>query len=314
VTKCYLSEFFKTRVILIGLLASVCALSGCSRKEQAADGTPGAVEQKKTQEHSGELFVKILPESPTTGDELHAVFSSAVSVSWQWQKNGQLLENEKNPKLATSRFAKGDSISVVVTAGGKVGKASVTIANSPPEIGAVRLTPDYVCRGVDITAVPNSKDADGDEIRYRCTWKVNGEDTYDDSLVLKGDRFKKGDRISAVITPYDSEGTGKAFMTQALTVPDAAPVFTTIPPGSFQGKMYTYNAVAHDPDGDAVNYSLAKSPKGMTIDSKSGAIRWPVGADDTGNHDIELIAQDSEGAKSFQQFSLHTTTPAGVAR
>ncbi|MBP1751564.1 MAG: hypothetical protein H6Q57_400, partial [Geobacteraceae bacterium] len=149
-----MSEFFKTRVILIGLLASIftlsgCSrkeqaadgtpgasiftLSGCSRKEQAADGTPGAEQQKKTQEHSGELFVKILPESPTSGDDLHAVFSSAVSVSWQWEKNGQLLENEKTPKLARGRFAKGDTISVVVTAGGKEGKASVTIANSPPE-------------------------------------------------------------------------------------------------------------------------------------------------------------------------------------
>jgi hypothetical protein len=303
-----------TRLILIVLLASIFTLPGCSRKEQAADGAPDTAQQEKTQEHTGELYVKILPESPTSGDDLQAVFSSAVSVSWQWDKNGQPLENEKTPKLARSRFAKGDTISVVITAGGKEGKASVTIANNPPEIGAVRLTPDYACRGIDITAVPSGGDADGDEIRYRCTWKVNGEDTYDDSLVLKGDRFKKGDRISAVITPCDSEGTGKAFTTQALTVPDAAPVFTSTPPGSFQGKMYTYNAVAHDPDGDLVIYSLAKSPKGMTVDSKSGAIRWPVGADDAGNHDIELIAQDSEGAKSFQQFSLHITTPSGVAR
>jgi len=309
-----MSEFFKTRVILIGLLASIFTLSGCSRKEQAADGTPGAVQQEKTQEHSGVLFVKIFPESPTSGDELHAVFSSAVSVSWQWEKNGQLLDNEKSPKLARGRFAKGDTISVVVTAGGKEGKASVTIANSPPEIGAVKLAPDYICRGVDVTAIPSGIDADGDEIQYRCTWKVNGEETFDDSLVLKGSRFKKGDRISAVIAPYDSTGTGKAFRTQALMIPDAAPVFTSTPPASFQGKLYTYNAVAHDPDGDTVNYSLAKCPKGMTIDSKSGAIRWPVGTDDTGNHDIELIAQDSEGAKSFQQFSLHITAPSGVAR
>ncbi len=298
------------RFFLAGLLIGIVALNGCSKESSASKGSAGPEQQTKIQQHAGDLFVKILPESPTSSDDLQAVFSSSGSASWRWEKNGQILENEKAPRLTKNRFAKGDTISVIVTAGGKEGKASVTIANSPPEVMAVRLTPDYICRGVEVTAVPNGVDADGDEIRYNCKWIINAEDVSEEAYVLRGDKIKKGDRVSATVTAYDSYGTGKAYKTQAFVVPNAAPVFTSTPPDSFKGGTYTYKAVARDPDGDDITYSLTACPKGMTIDGKSGTITWPIHRNDSGSHTVEVVAQDSEGAKAFQQYSLNITLPS----
>lgn len=304
---------FTGRFFLAGVFICITVLSACSRQDQSPGNSAGTDHLKTAQRHSGKLMVRILPESPTSSDDLLAVFSGGGAVSWSWEKNGQILEDEKGPKLPKSRFAKGDTISVTVMAEGQEGNASVTIANSPPEIRSVRLTPDSICRGVDISAVPDGVDNDGDEIRYGCKWIINGEETADNSLVLKGDRIKKGDVISAAITPYDSYGAGKTYKTQAITVPKAGPCFISTPPAAFRGKIYTYNAVAKDPDGSTITYFLASSPPGMTIDEKNGRISWLVSEKSGGLHTIEVVALNSEGAKAAQRYSLNITLQSGAS-
>lgn len=296
------------RLICAGFLAVL--LVGCSKKENAARSS-----KVYAQQHSGSLLVRIIPESPTSNDDLQAVFSEGGStLSWRWEKNGQVLEGENTPRLSKSRFAKGDAISVTVTAGGREGKASVTIANSPPEIRSVRFTPDHICSGVDLTAVPDGFDADGDEQRFSCKWLVNGEETGADTAVLQGDKIKKGDLVSVSITPNDGESAGKTFRTQSITIPKGCPVFVSTPPASFKGTQYTYNAVARDPDGDGVTYSLATAPAGMTINEKTGLINWPVTKESSGTHDIEIIARNSEGGKASQRYSLNITLPFGATQ
>jgi hypothetical protein len=293
------------------LLISIATLVGCSKDGSKSDNS-GLKNEK--QQHTGELFVKILPGSPTSTDSLQAVYSTDKPVSWRWEKNGSIIENEQNPRLSTSGFARGDEISVIVVSGGKEGKASVTVANSTPEIRQVSFTPQNIFAGIEITAVPDAFDADGDEVRYSCKWFVNGEEIYEDSLSLKGERIKKGDQISVVITPSDNYGSGRIYRTQALTIPNAPPRFTSLPPVKFQDSTYTYTAQAYDPDGDAITYSLASSPKGMTIDSRTGRIAWPLDPEASGSHTVKIIARDSEGAETFQEYTLNITVPAGTSR
>jgi len=183
-------------LILAGLFVGLMALPGCSREQQSPGSTDSAKQQNKPQQHSGILYVKILPDSPTSGDNLQAVFNEGGSVTWRWEKNGSILENEKTPRLAKTQFTRGDTITVVVTSGGKEGKAVVTIANSLPEIRSVRFTPEYICRGEDVTAMVNGFDADGDEVRFSCKWIINGEESSQDTMILKGDKIKKGDSLS----------------------------------------------------------------------------------------------------------------------
>ncbi len=52
----------------------------------------------------------------------------------------------------------------------------------------------------------------------------------------------------------------------------SAPVFDTKPvTGVKAGAVYTYQAIAHDPDGSTPGYLLAGGPAGMTVDPRTGA-------------------------------------------
>ena len=57
------------------------------------------------------------------------------------------------------------------------------------------------------------------------------------------------------------------------------PVFRTEPSLSVaEGEVYTYDALAEDPEGEPVYYELvAPVPTGMRINSASGLLTWPVG-------------------------------------
>jgi len=68
--------------------------------------------------------------------------------------------------------------------------------------------------------------------------------------------------------------------------------------------LYPYDAVAVDPEGDEITYSLFLSPLGMTIDTTSGVIDWIPAKNQSGEHDVIIIALDSKGAVVQQQFRI----------
>jgi hypothetical protein len=156
--------------------------------------------------------------------------------------------------------------------------------------------------------VPAGTDADGDPIGYSYRWLVNGQEQPGETPVLKGDRFKCGDRISVKVTPSDGNGTGREYVTQAFTIPGAAPVFVSRPPTTFSGDTYIYEVRAEAPDGDTINYALVAAPPGMTIDSRTGRLEWPV-TRQAHNYDIEIEARDSKGASARQKYTLAITIP-----
>jgi len=47
----------------------------------------------------------------------------------------------------------------------------------------------------------------------------------------------------------------------------------------------------------------------MTIDSKSGKITWPITKASGGSSIVEIEAQDSDGAKATQKYTLNITLP-----
>jgi hypothetical protein len=297
-------------IILIGMFAGAAVFSGCnSEKHSPGDGVSEPGQLIKPQQHSGTLPVKILPVLPTSSDNLQAIFSDGSTLGLRWEKNGQVLENEKTPRLGMRQFARGDTISLTVTSGGKTGKAIVQIANSLPEIRSARFTPECICRGENVTVVADGFDADGDGVKFSYNWIINGDSIPQDSDVLQGDKFKKGDKVSVIIVPQDNYGAGKPFKSQLISIPNASPWFVSIPPTDFKGNMYSYAAEARDPDGDAITYSLVTFPEGMKINSKNGMVTWPISTTSAGNHVIEVAAQDSEGAKASQKYSLKVLLP-----
>jgi hypothetical protein len=157
---------------------------------------------------------------------------------------------------------------------------------------------------VDITAEVSALDPVSEGIRYNYRWSVNGEFQPDNSPVLTGTSFKKGDKISVSIEPYDGEITGPVYKAVVVNIPNAPPAFISLPALNFKGTTYVYNAVAQDLDGDPITYSLATAPTGMTIDQKTGTVVWQIAKGSEGTHQIEIVASDPDGAKSIQQYSL----------
>ena len=70
---------------------------------------------------------------------------------------------------------------------------------------------------------------------------------------------------------------------------------------------YLYNVVATDPDNDPLIYSLTLAPAGMSIDPATGRINWTATAQDFGNHDVTVKAQDPGGLFDTQSYVLNVT-------
>jgi len=298
-----------------GQLSMAICLALCSIMVCSCDSAKrGAPESSKgvPQQFSGTLQVRIMPDNPTSWNDLQALYSGDKGVSYSWEKNGATLEGEKTEKLSRKKLAKGDRITVTVRAGNETGSATVVIGNAPPQVASVEITPAVVYAGTDITAKPNASDPDGDNIRYDYLWAINDVEVTENSPLLKGERLKKGDRVTLVVTPSYGEEKGSPYRVNVATVRNASPFFVSTPPESFSAVQYTYRASAKDPDGDKITYTLAEAPKGMTIDPVSGMITWPISGEDAGNHQIEIVACDCDGAKSSQKYSLDIRLNNGI--
>lgn len=72
---------------------------------------------------------------------------------------------------------------------------------------------------------------------------------------------------------------------------------------------YTYDVEAEDLDGDAIAYSLAAAPVGMTIDPATGLITWPVSSAVAGNHPVSVRVQTPDGRFDVQSYTLAILSP-----
>jgi RHS repeat-associated protein len=89
------------------------------------------------------------------------------------------------------------------------------------------------------------------------------------------------------------------------------PVIITTPVTSvIAGQTYSYDVDAIDGDGDAVQYSLAAFPTGMTINSTTGQITWNTAGNDNGPHQITVKVTDARGGFATQTFTLAVVAAA----
>lgn len=70
------------------------------------------------------------------------------------------------------------------------------------------------------------------------------------------------------------------------------------------GDDYVYDPRSFDPDGDSVLWSLPTAPRGMSIDTDSGSIRWTPDDDQLGYHPITVVADDGQGGTGKQSYTI----------
>lgn len=300
------------------LLALVCfALAGCNSKKDDGGGgkavsppaninTVPAGNSPPVKTLPSQHKLLILPEAPTAQQPLMAVFQGdGGRVTYRWERDGSLLEGEERDRLAAEYLKKGATITVSVENNGVRYSESKIIGNIPPEVTQVTFKNPAIHRGVDIELIVTGADADGDAISFSVQWILDGNQVPAvDGLTLPGNRFSRGDQVSFQVVPFDGANEGVPYIATPVTIPNAPPVFVSQPLLTFQSDTYSYQAQAQDPDGDTVTYQLVNPPPGMTIDRRTGRIIWPLAGIPAGEYRINIVADDSQGQKSYQEYSL----------
>jgi hypothetical protein len=261
--------------------------------------------------------VKIFPEKPNKDSELRLIIQSydpdrvPIQYDYQWIKNGEEIIEENKNILKSGVFGKGDFIRVQVTpSDGKVNgepfvSAPVEILNSPPVIQEIWIEPKVPYVNGSLKVHVKSNDVDGDPVHYTYRWEKNGIVLNEESgEVLERARFKKGDSIAVTVIPDDGETSGTPKKSAPIVIANSPPIITSSPPTNTDGNVYTYQVTANDPENDPIIFTLKTAPKGMEIDRETGLIRWEIRKGDQGTHPIEIEVSDSEGAKSFQRYTI----------
>jgi hypothetical protein len=180
--------------------------------------------------------------------------------------------------------------------------------NHPPVVESIRIEriPGNDTNNV-FRAIVQAKDPDDDVISFEYRWKLNGEDIPDatDETLELDENLKKGSIISVAVIPFDGKDEGVWKAEGSFTMPNSPPIITSEPsPRIVNGKL-TYVLKAQDPDGDPIEYTLKNAPRGMTIEPATGLITWEFGEADIGEHTVEIIVTDSEGARASQTLTLN---------
>ncbi|MEL7499509.1 MAG: putative Ig domain-containing protein [Planctomycetota bacterium] len=96
------------------------------------------------------------------------------------------------------------------------------------------------------------------------------------------------------------------FDLKILAGVNSAPIrFDSIPPTDIEaGRTVKYTAIAVDPEGQTLTYSVITGTKHIEINSETGELTWNTTADDIGSHVVTIRATDPFGLFIEQTFSV----------
>ncbi len=293
-------------ILCIGLLSYSC-------EQKGGDGAQsGDIAQ-------GGVSASVVPQTPTAKTPLTVSVSGMDAVrdtvyTFRWFVDGRIVQEGPNGNLSPGTYVRGSSVYVEVipsdrtSSRGPYKTEAVTVLNLPPEISAISISPERPAVDDSITAVPSISDPDGDSVSVRYQWFVNGravtEPNEKNEFTARG--LRKKDMLNVVITVADGESAGEPKTSDIMALVNSPPRITSKPPDEFQKGVYRYQVTAQDPDGDALKYSLAKSPSGMTIDPSTGLITWepkPVAARE--EVVVKIVVSDGDGGSMDQEYSFN---------
>jgi hypothetical protein len=142
--------------------------------------------------------------------------------------------------------------------------------------------------------------ANNKEINYTYEWSINGLPVGSGSDSVSG--FKRGDKVVVKITPFDGEKPGSS-RTLILDVQNATPKVSESKEPKYDGKTFTAQVNASDPDGDTLSYELLSGPEGMTIDKKSGVVNWTLKENKDGDYPVKVKITDGHGGEITYQLT-----------
>jgi hypothetical protein len=256
--------------------------------------------------------------------EAQDVDRNPLSFRYRWIVNGQPVRNQDGEQLSPELLKRGDALSVEIrphdgmVEGSLFTTEPVVVGNSPPVVAHLAIEPESVSPGARVQARADISDVDRDLIRVSYRWWKN------DALVQEGDEaeldtagFSRGDTLSVEAVPFDGVQKGTAVRSVPIRLGNISPRIVSAPAKSIVNNRYDYQVEATDAESDAITFSLETAPPGMTIDELKGSVSWQISPDQIGVHKVRILAKDSQGAITFQEFDLDLTAavpakPAGA--
>jgi hypothetical protein len=234
--------------------------------------------------------VAISPTSPTAGDTLVCSYGGyadadgdpdASTVAWT-------VDGAAAGSGATlgGTFAAGDSVTCTVTPddGSDTGTPmsdTVAVANQPPEVDAVTLSPSVPDTDDTIAAAVTTHDDDGDAVSVSYAWYVDGSLVGATGSSLDGVTwFDKHQDVYVVVTPSDGADDGTAVSSSSVIVvntPPEAPSISiepSVPAAGSDDLLCQVDVDSTDLDADSIGYSMS-----WTVDG----VAYAAGGGDTGD-------------------------------
>ncbi len=279
-------------------------LFSCSSGKSADPGAgnngqgPAGRGQETTATGQGEegYSLELVPASADRNSTLatipHGFSVAGAGIEWLVDGSPVATGNVYKPSGAV----RGDTVQARATVNGvEVSSNMIQIKNTPPELTKVKIMPEQFKAGDTLYVEAEAKDIDDDSVTIMYEWKRNGEPAGNDKTI-EGP-LKRGDKIFVKVTPFDSSDYGVP-VTLTREFRNMPPTITGHTRPNFDGKLWTYQVKASDPDDDALAYALKDGPKGMTIDPDTGLITWNVPAEFTGKTAFSVTVEDGHGGSA----------------
>ncbi len=281
------------RILILTMLA--VSLFNCSEYPQETEilkVNQAAIESQQPAQHTD---VSIGPAHATAGTiiTLKAPDSLMNGGEIKWYINGDNDASSKGVRFVPNDLKKEDILQAVISKDGKEYYSNeLTIKNTPPVIRKATLLPVMPLVSSRLTVDMKATDIDNDVITYKYRWTLNntfaGEESYLDT------DLKRGDAIAVTITPVDGDDEGRSTTLQSRVF--NSPPVVSESTASYDGKHYTYQIAATDPDNDALTFSLQEGPEGMTIDPARGIMTWELAPDHKGLFEAKVLVTDNKGS------------------
>jgi len=194
--------------------------------------------------------------------------------------------------------------------------APVPGANTPPTISG--SPPRVVKVGVNYSFVPNSSDADGNDLSFFIDNKPGWLEFDTSNGALTGVPFlgSEGNYTDIVITVDDGiDMTSLA----AFSITVESESASNLPPeisgtpatAAVVGTAYSFMPSASDPDGDSLAFNIEGNPAWLTIDALTGIVSGAPQITDVGIYpNIVVSVNDSQLSSSLPAFTIEVTEQA----
>jgi len=223
----------------------------------------------------------------------------------EWLVNDRLATSPVSSQFKSAEIKKGDKVQAkAIIQGKEILSNIIQIKDTPPEMSKVKILPEVFKPGDTLYVEVSGSDADGDEVIISYEWTKNGEPAGNGKRIEVP--LKRGDKVSVKITPFDGEAYGRSVVLHREIV-NMPPMIVEHKEFNFDGKVYSYQVTATDPDGDTLTYSLKTSPMGMTINPTTGQVNWNVPPEFKGKASFEVSVTDGHGGEAMQSLTFVIT-------